>query len=103
MGKNIKRFFEWMKKHPIIVALLSVTSFLIVIPLAINCAYMWGRSLLEPNTAFSANDLLIFYGTVLTFVGTVLLGGLALFQNHRFRIIQKNMTTIQPYARPIAI
>lgn len=51
------------------------------IPLIINYLYMLGSDLQEPNTAFSASDLLSFYGAVLTFLGTTFLGLVAYQQN----------------------
>ena len=42
---------------------------------------MLGSDLQEPNTAFSASDLLSFYGAVLTFLGTTFLGLVAYQQN----------------------
>lgn len=63
------------------VALL--VALLVALPFIINYAYMIGLTLQEPNTAFSASDLLNLYGSILSLIGTVVLGTVSLVQNSR--------------------
>ena len=73
---------------------------LILTPFAINCAYMKGLTLDKPNTAFSASDLLSFYGAVLTFLGTSVLGLVAYKQTEiHYKSSQDSNTanTLCPY------
>lgn len=55
---------------------------IIVVPFAINESYKIGKGY---QTLWDARDVLSFYGTLLTFIGTVALGVLALWQNKRFK------------------
>lgn len=76
--QRMKRLFAcgkpWHKKWWVRLIGVILIIALIAIPFAINCAYMKGLTLEKPNTAFSASDLLSFYGAVLTCFGTSVLG-----------------------------
>lgn len=52
-----------------------------------------------PNTAFSASDSLTFYGTVLAFVGTMVLGLIAVWQSKNANKISKQLLeiSVEPY------
>lgn len=95
---NIKLFFAcgkpWHKKWWICPIGVILIILLIAIPFIINCAYMKGLTLENPNTAFSASDLLSFYGTVLTFAGTVALSALALWQNKQIALKSQEYTEL---------
>lgn len=72
--------FEWIKKHKILLICLGVSS-VIVVPLVIHILFK-----IHPKNSFfsaewTAGELLGYYGAVLSFVGTVVLGALALYQN----------------------
>jgi hypothetical protein len=59
-------------------------------PVIINNSYFKGKSdHILPNTFYSASDLLFYYGSVLTFLGTGFLGLAALRQNQRLH--EKNL------------
>lgn len=75
---------EWIKKH-----LLLIILFLLVamtgVPLIIHVLFK-----IYPNNSFwiaewSAGEFLSYYGAILSFVGTVALGALALYQNDLFK------------------
>lgn len=76
--------FEWIKEHIIIVAfgiLLAITG----IPFFIHILFK-----LHPTNNFfiaewTAGEVLSYYGSVLSFTGTVVLGALALWQNNRIK------------------
>lgn len=55
---------------------------IVSIPFLINESYISNKGYM---TVWEGKDLLAFYGSVLTFVGTVSLGVLALWQNFRFK------------------
>lgn len=77
--------FEWIKKHKIFVVVLS---FFIIfgIPFLIHVLFK-----IHPKNDFwvaewTAGDLLGYYGAILAFIGTVVLGMLALYQNHIIKV-----------------
>lgn len=77
--------FNWIKKHWIIVLLFT---FLVVlgVPLGIHLLFK-----IQPRVSFfsaewSAGDALTYYGSVLSFIGTVVLGALALYQNRLIKV-----------------
>ena len=70
----------WCKKWWVWLISVIVFSFLIFgIPFLINNCYIKNRGYI---TVWGGTDVLQFYGSILSFVGTVLLGALALWQNH---------------------
>lgn len=75
----------------IIVVLVFGILFLLI-PIAINKMYINNEGYI---TVWGGEDVLLFYGTVLSFLGTIFLGGLALWQNERLNNINKNLTEHQ--------
>ena len=77
--------FEWIKKHKIFVVVLSF--FIILgIPFLIHVLFK-----IHPKNDFwvaewTAGELLGYYGAILAFIGTVVLGMLALYQNHIIKV-----------------
>ena len=80
------------------ILILFVISILVAVPVIINIVYLIGHSG-EKNTSFSASDMILFYGSFLTFIGTASLGALALYQNYNFDKINRtqNRLSIRPY------
>ena len=77
--------FDWIKKYWIYVLLLALV-IVLGIPFGIHLLFK-----IHPRVAFfsaewSAGDALTYYGSVLSFVGTVVLGALALYQNRLIKI-----------------
>lgn len=90
----------WHKKWWVRLLSVILIAGLIATPFVINYAYMKGLALNEPNTAFSASDLLSFYGAILTFLGTTFLGLVAYRQNetHNQKQIElDNANTLTPF------
>ena len=56
---------------------------------------MSGLDLKGPNTAFSASDLLSFYGSLLSLLGSVALGYVAIYQNKRITDLNERATLIE--------
>lgn len=72
--------FNWMKNHK---KLIAFTIFMVIfgVPLIIHILFK-----LHPNVDFfvaewTAGELLSYYGSILAFLGTVILGALSLYQN----------------------
>lgn len=77
--------FKWIKKYRIFVTLLSLI-IIFGIPFLIHVLFK-----IHPKNDFwvaewTAGDLLGYYGAILAFIGTVVLGMLALYQNHIIKI-----------------
>lgn len=76
------------KKKPYKILGVSIFIFIITFPFLINESYLY--IVKNPyNTAWDAADILSFYGSFLAFIGTVVLGILALWQNKKIRIESK--------------
>jgi len=63
-----------------------------IIPLIINEAYKLGRGY---ATAWDASDTLIYYGAILTFLGTVVLGLSTIIQSHRANDINNRLSLLE--------
>lgn len=74
-------FLEFCKIMCII--LLSIT-LIFLIPFLINLSFKYSSIDLF-SAEWSAGDLLSFYGTMLSFIGTTFLGCLTLYQNHTIK------------------
>ena len=72
--------FDWIKKHWIIVLLLT---FVVVlgVPIGIHLLFKIHPRVSFFSAEWSAGDALNYYGSILSFIGTVVLGALALYQN----------------------
>ena len=73
----------WYKKWWVYFIGVIVLVILISIPLYINYAYL--EKVNHENITFTASDVLSFYGSLLSFLGTVVLGVVALVQNEKIR------------------
>ena len=81
-----------IKKHPIKSAAFVVVLILIfAFPFFLNAAFLLGSSIKNPMiTVYSAGDILLAWGSLLTFLGTFTLGALALYQNIKIQNIYKD-------------
>ena len=91
-GKNQIPQKPWYKKRWVWIV---ITIIAVAIPFIINQLYMWGLDLKEPNTAYSASDLLSFYGSFLSLIGTVVLGYVAICQNRRITDLNERAILIE--------
>ena len=81
----------------LLILLIVVIIFAIVgIPIIINELYTGNNGYL---TKWGAKDVLAYYGSVLAFIGTVLLGALSLYQNNVFKKSneKREKLMIKPY------
>lgn len=84
------------KKTWLIVLVISVLCISLGIAQVINHAYFSGyENKNAPNTAFSASDSIGFYGSFLSFMGTVILGALALYQTKEANSLSKRLMSIE--------
>lgn len=85
----------WYKNKLIWIIGIPILIILIATPFIINYLYMKGTPDGKADTSFSASDMLSFYGSVLAFLGTVALGGLALWQNKKANAISKELLDLE--------
>lgn len=74
---------RWYKKWWVYLLIIFVLGVLISIPFYINYVYLEKAN--DNNITFTASDILSFYGSLLSFLGTVVLGVVALIQNEKIR------------------
>ena len=79
--------FEWIKKHKALFFIICVIVLiaLIGVPFVINLLFKADTNINVFQAEWSAGDALGYYGAVLSFLGTVILGALALYQNHMIK------------------
>ena len=84
---------EWVKKLLskwwFYLMILGIT---LLIPFIINEAYKYGKGYV---TLWGAEDVLSFYGTYLSFWGTVILGVVAIYQNKTAHRLNQQMQKMQ--------
>ena len=89
----------------IIIVTIGVTAGLV--PLLINMAYKYDLGLPFFQTKWEANDALSFYGMVLTFGSSTILGLIVFWQNQRFKQendkVQNRLERISTYANELNI
>lgn len=74
---------RWYKKWWVYLIGVIIFAVLISVPFFMN--YIWVEKVNNENIAFTASDILSFYGSLLSFLGTVILGIVALVQNEKIR------------------
>lgn len=77
------KFFKW------------ISIFIILIPMFIWASYRIGKYYIFVPTDTSEGELLAFYGTILSFVSTLGLGALALWQNIKANNINDRLSLIE--------
>lgn len=77
--------FDWIKKHKLFIAIVSI--FIIAgVPFLIHVLFKIKTANSFWVAEWDAGDMLGYYGSILSFIGTVILGILALYQNHIIRM-----------------
>lgn len=76
--------FEWIKKNKTLFTVICILVFISLagVPFVINLLFKVNSNISFLEAEWSAGDALGYYGAVLSFIGTVVLGALALYQNH---------------------
>lgn len=88
----MKKIIRWIINNKVKSSIIILGLLVIFIPIIINAMYMSNKGYI---TVWGGDYVLLFYGSVLTFIGTVFLGGLALWQNERLNEMNKNLTEHQ--------
>lgn len=80
--------FDWIKKHKIIFSFICIAILFMLfgVPFLINLLYKVDAAVDIFAAEWSAGEALSYYGAVLSFIGTVVLGALALYQNHIIKV-----------------
>lgn len=80
---------DWIKSHKILFVLscIGVITMLFGIPFVINLLFKTPAVNELFQAEWDAGDALGYYGAVLSFIGTVVLGALALYQNHIIKLL----------------
>lgn len=78
----MEKFFKWIKEHKVYTIVIGIVVPLLPV-LIIHILYKINIPFDFLVAEWSAGELLQFYGAYLSFLGTVLLGALALWQNHQ--------------------
>lgn len=75
---------KWIKKNIglCLISCLVILFLLIGMPIIINMLFKFNSRICFLEAEWSASDALSYYGAILSFIGTVVLGVLALYQNH---------------------
>lgn len=88
---RVKKFLKKNNKY-VLVVLSLVIIFGILIPIIINESYKFNKGYI---THWKASDTLSFYGTFLSFIGTVSLGLFAVYQNTRLIGLEERRTNLE--------
>ena len=78
MLEKLKKY----QKFVIILLILGITG----VPIVIHLLFKINFNIKWLQAEWSAGDILVYYGSVLSFLGTVLLSSLALWQNHEIKV-----------------
>jgi hypothetical protein len=78
---KVGKLLVWIKKH-IAITIIILLFFIIGIPIIIHILFKINAPFSFLAAKWEAGDMLSYYGSILTFLGTILLGALALWQNH---------------------
>ena len=81
-----------MKKNSIVALLVIFVASVLVVPLIINESYKNNSGYM---TLWDANDLLSYFGTVISAVGTIFIGIIAIKQSNRANDISDRLLKIQ--------
>lgn len=77
--------FEWIKNHKmisIVIVILLFLFFTIIMPLILNMIYYLDAPWNFFIVGYDISDILDYYGAILTFIGTGILGIITIYQNY---------------------
>lgn len=88
---------RWVREHPIISIVITLVFlfFIIIMPLLINKVYYLDAPCEFMKVGYDVSDLLGYYGSILTFIGTVSLGVITVYQNHLSQEINRLTLELQ--------
>ena len=83
---------EFIMKHKVIVTILFILLITVVVPIVINELYKTGKGYI---TMWGADDVFSFYGSYLSFIGTVALGTVAIYQSNKAYKLNEQLQKLQ--------
>lgn len=81
-----------MNKQKIIILLIIFAVFVLIVPIIINESYKSNSGYI---TLWRANDLLLYFGSVISAIGTIFIGIIAFVQNNRSNDINDRLLKLQ--------
>jgi len=90
----MKELFEVLKKYKKTIILTSLICFIIPL-LVIHCLFKWYSGIEFLVAEWTAGELLGYVGTILSFVGTVILGILALQASQKANKLSEKVIDIE--------
>lgn len=81
---EMDKWFDWLKNHKKLIIGFGFF-FIIGIPILIHICFIIPSPFPWMEAKWSAGDVLLYYGSILGFVGTVSLSALALYQNQKIK------------------
>ena len=97
-NKKTFRIIELIKQHPYLTAIILLCFLFCVVgvPIIINELYKYGQNNQSSYiTKWEADDILVYWGSIITFFGTTILGIIALIQNLRISKINNELMRLQ--------
>ena len=90
----MERILDWITKHKKIT--ITIFMILIILPMAIiHLLFKWKSNCYWIESEWSAGDVLGYFGEVLSFVGTVVLGYIAITQTEKANQLNKQLLDIE--------
>ncbi|MCK5130247.1 MAG: hypothetical protein KAQ68_10360, partial [Clostridiales bacterium] len=91
-SQSTEKFFNWIKNHKLKVLLVILLFTIIIVPIIINLSFVKNGIIL---VKWEAKDVLIYYGSVLAFLGTSFLGALTLYLSNKNSSANKKLMEMQ--------
>ena len=89
----MNKFLKFMMKHKVCVFITGIL-IVLLIPIVINESYKIGKGYI---TIWGASDVLSFYGSFISFIGTVILGLVAVWQNNKAHKLNVQLQKLQHF------
>lgn len=92
----MEEIFNWIKENKVKSALIVIAMFLVPL-ITVNLLFKWHSNIFILEAEWSAGDLITYIAGFETFIGTVSLSALALWQNNKFKKLndEKDMMFLQ--------
>lgn len=88
---------EWIKKHKVLFIIICIVVFVVLmigVPFGINLLFKIESNINIFEAEWTAGDALGYYGAVLSFIGTIILGIVAVWQNKKANDLSENVMEI---------
>ncbi|GEM_PF-5844877 len=91
---DIKKIVEWISSHKTITALIIIILYFLIL-LFVQIPYWLGSHYTLISTNYGAENILNFTSNYLTFIGTVFLGFVTVYQNYKLHTLTEKTTNIE--------